>query len=355
MGLILNAARAAAQDDVLSVRDVGRLLGQALEDGKVSYTERKDLEQLTTEFSNEISPAARGAIQRFLAMGQVFDGNTAGKVFGLDVDKADKLEKAGVRTVKDLMITSKTPEGRNKLAAESALNLALVTDFAERADLARVIGVGNKYAAVLHGVSMNNIGELGDKDPAKLFDQIKAFMKTDAGKAITTRRPSMEKVEGWVQRAKELPELIKYVGDQGANFGKPAFDKLDNFKKFLLLTGHDVRLSDVNIFEAKGLKVNVPRRKPRVVTEAIQNLERSNFDGNYDTCSLTNIERIKADDDTLGFRATFDVTTMEQEEYEGQPYGDEYRSEGWVTVALDTEGNILGKDWDLWPDGNYEG
>jgi predicted flap endonuclease-1-like 5' DNA nuclease len=337
---------------VLSVRDVGRLIGGALEDGKVSYTERKDLEKLTTEFSNELSPAARSAINRFLAMGDVFDGNTAGKIFGLDLAKADKLEKAGVRTVSDLMITSKTPQGRDRLAADSNINLSQITTFAERADLSRVMGIGNKYAAILHGVGINNMRELGEEKPAELHDKIIAFMRTDDGKAITRRRPNLDKVTDWVDRAKLLPDLMQYLGDTGTNFTRAAFDNLTDNQKFTLLIGYDVRLSDVSIFEAETLRSAVPRRKPRAVTELIQRLERNGFNGEYDSCHLSSIQRLKADDDTLGFRIVFDVSGSEEFWAEGMRGSEGL--EGVVTLAVDSDGKIFGTDYDVWPNGDYE-
>ncbi len=354
MGVILNAAWAAARDDVLSVRDVGRLLSGALEDGKIDHAERKDLEKVRSELVDELSPAARNALNRFLGMGDTFDGNLAGKIFGMTVQDADKLEKAGVTRLSELMISSRTPAGRDKLAVDSKVNLAKVTAFAERADLARLVGVGNKYSALLHGVGINNMGELAEQNPAALRRQILDFIKTDDGQAITNRRPGLKTVEKWIDRATMLPEMLKYVGDQGPNFTKEAFDSLNDFQKGMLIFGTDVRVSDGSTFEADNLRVTVPRRKPRSITEFIKDKERTAFGGDYESVHLSSIERIKADDDTLGYRLSFDVAGVDDLDYEGGSTGD-VGMEGWVMVAMDAEGKVLSTDAEVWPNGDYEG
>jgi predicted flap endonuclease-1-like 5' DNA nuclease len=354
MGILLNTARAAARDDILSVRDVGNLLSKALQDGEISVGERIELEKVKTELADKMSPNARTALDRFLGLGDTFDGNLAGKIFGVTVAEADKLEKAGVSRLSDLMLRARTPDGRKELASETRINAARITDFAERADLARIIGIGNKYGALLHGAGVRNMGELAAQEPAALRRKVLDFMATDEGKAITNRRPSMQKVETWIARAKELPQVMHYTDASGPNFTKAAFDSLSDDHKALLIWGVDVRLSDTSVFDASKLKVDVPRRKPAEINACIRNTESSGLDGRFESVHLSSVERVRAGNETLGYRLTFDVAGQAETDYEGAS-GDDTQVEGWISMALDVNGKVLGTDEDVWPGGNHEG
>ena len=105
-------------------------------------------------------------------------------------------------------------------------------------------------------------------------------------------------------------------------------------------------------FEAAGLRRSVPRRKPAVITSFISDAERTGFNGTYNNVHLSHIERVRADDDTLGYMAVFEVAGDENYDYEGYSMDP---LEGQVTVFFDKEGEVLDRWEDVWPGGDYEG
>ena len=357
MGIILKNAQNAARDGVLSSRDVGSLISKALENGELSRAEIKDLEKVQSELESSMTPDARVALQRFLSMGDNFDGNLAGEIFGLNQDQGDKLEKAGISTVTNLLIASKMPEDRQKLANEAQIDLVKLTNFVEQADLSRVVGVGKQYAALLHGVGINNPQELSRQDPDTLKQKLSDFMATPEGREIASRRPSSRAVNKWVQNAKTLPKMMHYVNDDSASFTKEAFDSLKDYQKAMLFWGSDVRVGNGGVFEHEDLSVSVPRRKPTAVNNYIREVETSGFNGDFEFAELADIERIKLGDDTLGYRMTFDVKSESVDSEAGvggaghvdsELGGGGIIQEGTVSVALDPQGNVLDIEYDMW-------
>lgn len=363
MGVIFNKAKVAAQDGVLSSRDVGQLISETLKDGVVSHAEIRDLKKLQSEMEAVLTPDAQQALRRFLDIGpQVFDGNLAGEIFGLDNSTGDKLESVGVSSVSDLLIKSKLPEDRKALALEARIDVAKLTSFVEQADLARVMGVGKQYAALLHGVGINNVNELSTQDPEVLRHKISNFLETPEGSDIASRRPSVRTVTKWVNNSKALPRMIRYVGDNSASFTKEAFGDLKDYQKAMLLWGSDVRVNGGAVFEHEDLTVSTPRRKPAAINNVINDIETSGVDGAFEHAELSDIERVKLGDDTLGYRMTFDVSGTEALDSETLgSMGVDPNSEmgidpdmmsgveGVVSVAVDKDGNILDTDYDVWP------
>lgn len=367
MGIIFNKAMQAAQDGVLTSREVGQLISDTLQNGEITHAERKDLQKIQAELEAQITPDAREALRSFLSLGPSFDGNIAGDIFGLEGAKADRLEKAGVSSVADLLIASKMPEDREALSIEARIDLVELTSFVEQADLARVSGIGRSNAAVLHGVGINNVRELAEQDPAELRGKIVDFLATDEGQNIARRRPSTTTLTKWIDNAKTLPQLIRYVDDDGASFTKEAFNELRDYQKASLLWGSDVTLADGSVFENEDLSVDTPARKPRAVSDTISSLENSGIEDNFEFAELANIERVKLDDETLGYRLEFDVksTGINSEmvdvsdigvadaesaaldpdiDHELMSMGD---FEGTAYVALDANGRVLNYDFDI--------
>jgi hypothetical protein len=338
MGILLNTARNAARDGILSTREVGQLISQALTDGKVTRGEVEDLKKVQSELASELTPEARRAINNFLSLGSSFDPGLAGVIFGVTDEQVDKLEKAGVKTPMELLLKAKTPAERSKLANLAGIDEVLVTSLAEQVDLARIIGIGPKYAAILQKIGVNDIGELSEQNPVALRRQIASFLNTTEGRAIATRRPSLNTVKGWVQASKTLPRMIRREGQGGADFNKASFEALKKEEKALLLFGFDVHIPSGFVFDASHLSVSEVRRKPAEIGAAVKTLIDSNFDGEYETSELLSTEVIKVGDEILGYRLVFEVATESGGDSES---GGDVRMRGTVDVALLPNGEVL--------------
>ncbi len=308
MGVILNTAKNLARDGVLSTREIGELVSKSLEDGKLSRSEAADLRKVQNDLYNELTPEARRAISNFLSLGSSFEPNLAGQIFGVSDQVGDQLEAQGIRTAAALLAETRTDTDRKNLATAAGLDKALVTTLAEHADLARTVGVGMKYAAVLNKIGINDVQELATQNGVALRRQITSFLNTTEGRTITSRRPSLASVKSWIENAKTLPRMLRHVGDAGADFNKDVFDGLNNTQKHLLLQGIDVRLGDGFLLDADQLDISVVRRRTSGLKDSMDLLESTNFNATYESVEAQNVERIKVGDDVLGYRATYEVT-----------------------------------------------
>jgi uncharacterized membrane protein/predicted flap endonuclease-1-like 5' DNA nuclease len=130
-----------------------------------------------------------------------------GAASSLDGDAAEKLAAVGVTSIDAYLERAATPQGRAALAAETGYDTKTILDWANELDLARVRGVGQKYAALLHAAGVDTVVELAHRNPENLTQKL---AEVNAAMAIVEQLPSPERVAGWVAQAKELPRLITY-------------------------------------------------------------------------------------------------------------------------------------------------
>ena len=356
MGVILNSARTAARGGVLSTREVGQLISTALADGKLNRGEISDLKKVQTELQQELSPSARKALRNFLSLGSDFEPGLAGKIFGLGDEDADKLESAGVRTTQDLLLRNTNPADRAATANQAGLSDVMVTALVEQADLARTVGIGAKYAAMLNKVGINDVQELSSQNAVQLRRQVTSFLNTTEGQAITSRRPSLKTVKKWIKAAKALPRMVRQQGDSGADFNKAQFDALPADQRASFLFGADVRVAGGFVFDDRQTDVSLVRRRPAELAGTIDGLIDGGFDGEYETVETVSIERVKVGDELLGFRASFDVLgESEMDSEHAGLTGGSLRLIGTVDVVFDDAGKVIEAqhftDWDF----NHEG
>ncbi|MHB1007250.1 MAG: DUF4332 domain-containing protein [Chloroflexota bacterium] len=126
---------------------------------------------------------------------------------GLTPAVAEKLKAQGVDNAEELLGKGKTPKGRQEFAKTAGIDGKLLLELLNRADLARVNGVGGVYADLLEEAGVDTIKELATRVPANLHAKIVAV--NDA-KKLTTRPPTADQVADWVGQAKALPKLIEY-------------------------------------------------------------------------------------------------------------------------------------------------
>jgi hypothetical protein len=349
MGVLLNKAKTFARDGVLSAREVGQLLSGALKDGVLEVAQRKDLHEILTSMGPALTPEARKAIGSILS-NTAFLPNLSAYIRGLSGKDADVFEKQGIVVPKDLLLRARTEDGRTDLAGKTGFSASKILELAEKIDLSRARGVGSATAAVLHKVGVKNIQTLASSEPTELRRKISEFLITPSGKAIMKRRPTLEKVTSWIENAKTQPRAIVYPGTQQPGFTKSAFEALSKDEKAQLLFGYDVVKSDGSRFDSGDLKFDTVQRKPQAIADLVEKLEGNKLEGAYDNVSFSLVERVKLNDDTIGFRIVFDVST-------GEPEGevvDPGESVGTVQVVCDPNGNVLGQEDDVYSNDNHE-
>jgi uncharacterized membrane protein/predicted flap endonuclease-1-like 5' DNA nuclease len=128
-------------------------------------------------------------------------------VSSLDETDAQKLYAGAIQSVEHLLERGATPRGRKEIAAEVGVDESLVLRWVNELDLARVSGIGVKYAALLEEAGVDTIPELAQRNPANLHQKL-AEVNATAG--IVNQPPSEKEVAYWVAQAKDLPRVITY-------------------------------------------------------------------------------------------------------------------------------------------------
>ena len=126
---------------------------------------------------------------------------------GIGNSYATKLKKAGVGSQGSLLKTGSTKKGRKQIAAESGVSEKLVLNWVNKADLARVKGIGGQYGELLEAAGVDTVPELATRNAENLHAKM---AETNAKKKLVRQLPSAKQVAGWVAQAKKLKRVVEY-------------------------------------------------------------------------------------------------------------------------------------------------
>jgi len=129
------------------------------------------------------------------------------EIEGIGEGYAAKLRTCGVTTMEGLLEKGATPAGRKALTDESGLSAKLISKWVNRADLARVKGIGGEYADLLECSGVDTVPELAQRNAASLHSTLTAVNEE---KKLVRALPPLGKVESWIEQAKDMPRAIHY-------------------------------------------------------------------------------------------------------------------------------------------------
>jgi predicted flap endonuclease-1-like 5' DNA nuclease len=120
---------------------------------------------------------------------------------------AEKLTAAGVKTVEALLEAAKDPKGRKSLAEASGIDETRILNWANKADLMRIKGVGEEYSDLLEASGVDTVKELKHRKPENLLAKM---TEVNAEKKLVRALPTLKSVTDWVEQAKVLPAVMTY-------------------------------------------------------------------------------------------------------------------------------------------------
>jgi predicted flap endonuclease-1-like 5' DNA nuclease len=120
---------------------------------------------------------------------------------------AEKLTAAGVKTVEVLLDKAKDPKGRKALAEASGIDEKKILNWANKADLMRIKGVGEEYSDLLEAAGVDTVKELKHRKPDNLLAKM---TEVNAEKKLVRALPTLKSVTDWVEQAKVLPAVMTY-------------------------------------------------------------------------------------------------------------------------------------------------
>jgi predicted flap endonuclease-1-like 5' DNA nuclease len=130
------------------------------------------------------------------------------EIEGIGPTYAAKLAEAGVKSQEELLAAGSTPKGRSDLEKTTGISGKLVLKWINRADLARVKGIGEEYADLLELAGVDTVPALAQRNPEHLHKTLTEV--AEARKNTVRRAPAASEVAAWVAAAKDLPRVINY-------------------------------------------------------------------------------------------------------------------------------------------------
>ncbi|GAB3566614.1 hypothetical protein GCM10027578_15820 [Spirosoma luteolum] len=132
---------------------------------------------------------------------------TLAELKGITEAVAAALKGQGLADSDALLEKAKTPKGRKELAQAAGVDTGVILELANRADLARVKGIGRVYSDLLEEAGVDTVKELARRSPENLHAKL---MEINSTKQLTQRPPSAEQVADFVEQAKGLPAGLEY-------------------------------------------------------------------------------------------------------------------------------------------------
>lgn len=129
------------------------------------------------------------------------------EIEGIGEEYGAQLESAGINTVAALLEATATPQARANLAERTGISEKLILKWANRADLARIKGIGTQYADLLEAAGVDTVPELARRNPQNLHN---ALLEVNTERSLVRRVPGEEQVSEWVNEAKSLPRALSY-------------------------------------------------------------------------------------------------------------------------------------------------
>jgi predicted flap endonuclease-1-like 5' DNA nuclease len=126
---------------------------------------------------------------------------------GIGEKFAEKLRAAGIRTTEALLQKAATPKGRKELAAQTGIDESKLLEWANRADLYRIRGIGSEYSDLLEAAGVDTVPELAQRDPKNLYEKL---VSVNQAKNLVNKLPGPEQVADWIKQAKALPRVIEH-------------------------------------------------------------------------------------------------------------------------------------------------
>ena len=132
---------------------------------------------------------------------------TLGELKGINDTLANLLKAQGLIDSDTLLEAARTLKGRKELAEAIGIDKATILELANRADLARVKGIGRVYSDLMEEAGVDTVKELSKRVPENLHAKL---VEINTVRQLTQRPPSVDQVAGFVEQAKGLPAMLEY-------------------------------------------------------------------------------------------------------------------------------------------------
>ncbi len=132
---------------------------------------------------------------------------TLGEIKGINESMINLLKAQGLVDSDTLLEATRTPGGRKELADTIGVDKGTILELANRADLARIKGIGRVYSDLMEEAGVDTVKELAKRVAVNLHAKL---VEINSVRQLTQRPPSAEQVAGFIEQAKSLPPMLEY-------------------------------------------------------------------------------------------------------------------------------------------------
>lgn len=127
------------------------------------------------------------------------------KLRGVPTTVRVSLKSRRITTCAQLLANAGKRDRREVLSRQTGIDAELLLRLVQRADMARVNGIGAVFGMMLEDLGVRDVGTLARQDPVRLHEMVRDYNMEER---IARRSPTLEEVEAWVAQAAALEPLI---------------------------------------------------------------------------------------------------------------------------------------------------
>lgn len=135
------------------------------------------------------------------------------KLRGVPFQARVALKVRRITTCGQLLRAAARWEDRAALARAARIPPEFLTELVQRADMARVNGVGTVFGLMLEELGVRDVAALAAQEPDVLHVQLRRYNQDER---LARRSPTPEEVVAWVAQARRLQPLVTYEPDRSA-------------------------------------------------------------------------------------------------------------------------------------------
>ena len=129
------------------------------------------------------------------------------EIEGIGPAYSEKLAGIDIETIDQYLLAAADRKGRKDLVDKTGISSKLILEWANRADLMRVSGIGEEFSDLLAQAGVDTVNELKFRNPEHLYNSL---LEINEEKNLVRRVPSQDDVTAWVASAQELPVMLTY-------------------------------------------------------------------------------------------------------------------------------------------------
>ena len=119
-----------------------------------------------------------------------------------------RLKSQRITTCAQLLLAAGDAASRAALLETTGIDEAVLLRLVQRADMARIRGIGTVFGLMLEELAVADVEQLARREPAELHAALRAY---NLEERLARRSPTLEEVVEWVDTARSLPVVVTYL------------------------------------------------------------------------------------------------------------------------------------------------